>query len=160
MRLSENFHLSEFTRSGTATRKNINNIPGEQEVKNLTALVQNVLQPVRSKYGRVIYVSSGFRSEQLNRILGGAQNSQHIAGEAADVTAAGWSTRDFARAIIDAQVEFDQLIVEFPESPTGGWIHVSYTDRRENRNEILLAEKTQGVTVYASISPAKIALAV
>ena len=81
----KHFTIAELCRSNTATAKKIDNTPTEQVEKNLKALVENVLDPVREKLGRPITVNCGYRSPKLNNAVGGVSNSQHVTGEAADI---------------------------------------------------------------------------
>ena len=80
------FTIRELTKSNTAVRKGINNTPNSTIINSLTELINNVLDPLREKWGAPIKVSSGYRCPALNRAIGGATNSQHMKGEAADIT--------------------------------------------------------------------------
>ena len=84
MKLSNNFSLNEMTKSQTATRKGISNNPSEDHMNNLKELCINVLQRVRAHFGRVVSVSSGYRSPELCEALGSSKTSQHAKGQAAD----------------------------------------------------------------------------
>lgn len=144
MRLSEDFNLSEFTRSKTAIKKDIDNVPDPKQTKAIQYLVETVLQPVRSQIGLVITVTSGFRSKELNDLIGGANGSQHCKGEAADV-----ECNDNAKLFnhIRANCQFDQLIWEFGDKNQPDWVHVSAINGK-NRREVLRAKKHNGKTVY------------
>lgn len=136
MRLSPNFHLSEFTKSQTASRRGINNEPNAQQVENLRRLCVNVLEPVRAHFGRPVVISSGFRSPALNRAIGGSSTSQHSHGEAADFEIPGVPNHAVARWI-SKNLRYDQLILEFytPGEPNSGWVHCSFrTDRLRKQN--------------------------
>lgn len=113
MELSPNFTLAEFTRSATATRKNIDNTPSPAVIENLKALCTNVLEPLRAKVGKPVRVTSGYRSSKLNKLVGGSRNSQHIFGLAADIYVDGMTTEELFQFIIDNEIPFDQLIQEF-----------------------------------------------
>lgn len=123
MKLSPHFLLSEFTHSQTAARLGIPNVPSEDEIENLKALC-NVLEQVRSACGnKPVLISSGFRSARINRLVGGANNSQHMRGQAADFTIPGFgSPFDVCKKIIEVGIPFDQLIYEY-----GSWVHMSVT---------------------------------
>lgn len=128
------FHLSEFIRSATADRQQIDNTPDFTEVENLKRLVDNVLDPLRAQWGKPIIVTSGFRCLALNRAIGGAVSSQHILGQAADIVPQGRKPEDVRRLfklIQDMKLPFDQLINEQHYS----WIHVSYSPR--HRRQVL-----------------------
>lgn len=130
MNLSTNFTLEEMLVTSTG----VANIPSKIEVARLKALCVNILQPLRDKYGSPITVTSGYRSEQVNKQVKGATNSQHKRGEAADITAGNKELNKKLYELIREQGKFDQLINEYNYS----WIHVSYTTRRTNRKEELV----------------------
>ena len=94
MRLSQNFTLNELTYSDTASRLGIKNLPTQEVIQNLGALVQNVLQPLRDMLGKPITITSGFRNKLLNQKVGGANNSQHLFGQAADIIVYGMKVED------------------------------------------------------------------
>lgn len=142
VRLSEHFHLSEFTVSDTAARMGRKIEPTPEQIDAARALCVNVLEPVRGHFGAVI-LSSGIRPLWLNRIIGSSDNSQHVQGEASDFTCPRHPVEDVARWIADPanRIPFDQLIWEFDQ-----WIHVSYSDR--HRREVLTAKHDGTRTVY------------
>lgn len=119
----KHFNLDELTKSNTAIRKGINNNPSEDIKKKLIRLIEDVLDPIREKYGKPIYVSSGYRCRQLNALVGGAANSQHLKGEAADIKAANNKElfNLILRMIQDKEITVGQLIDEYNYS----WIHIS-----------------------------------
>ena len=84
MKLSNNFSLNELVRSQTAERKSIDNTPSAEHQENLKSLCMNVLQPIRDHFGKVVTVSSGYRSPELCIAIGSRTTSQHAKGEAAD----------------------------------------------------------------------------
>ena len=148
MKLSENFSLNEFTKSLTATRREIPNVPTGEHLENLKALVTNVLQPIRDAKGMPIRITSGYRSPRLNTAIGGYANSQHCKGEAADFEINGVDNYELAKWISTFIPEFDQIILEFytPEDKNSGWIHCSYS-RVKNRKETVTAVKEKGKTL-------------
>ena len=79
------FKLSEFTYSATATARHIENVPSAEAMRNLELLTKNVLDPLREAWGGPIIINSGYRSEELNKAVGGAQYSYHMLGMAADI---------------------------------------------------------------------------
>lgn len=126
------FDLTELTHSDTAIAKKIDNTPTEEVKKNLENLVKYVLDPLREMYGKPIYVNSGYRSEALNKAVGGSKTSQHVLGMAADIDT---RTREGNQELFDLiakNLSFDQLIDEKDYS----WIHVSF-DPKRLRNQIL-----------------------
>lgn len=145
MKLSDNFYLKEFVRSHTASRMGLNNSPGSEEIANMKALCVNILQPLRIKYGKEIRIASGYRSATLNSIIGGAQHSQHMKGEAADIDTVK-DNKYLFELLFD--MEFDQLIWEFGDIEPD-WIHVSYVTYRDNRKQILRAYRDQYGTHYS-----------
>ena len=150
MRLSQNFTLAELIKSQTAERKSINNNPNEDSIENLQRLCEHVLQPVRDHFGKVVSVSSGFRSPELCVAIGSSTTSQHASGQAADFEIYGVSNKELADYIAD-NLDFDQLILEFwkPEEPNSGWVHCSYKGADQNIKEYLRAVKgSDGRTGY------------
>ena len=149
MKLSKNFSLAEMIKSQTAERKDINNNPNEDNIENLQRLCEHVLQPIRDHYGKVVSVSSGFRSPELCVAIGSSTTSQHASGQAADFEIYGVSNKELADYIAD-NLDFDQLILEFwkPEEPNSGWVHCSYKGADNNRKEYLRAIKSNGRTSY------------
>jgi hypothetical protein len=149
MRLSANFTLAEFTKSQTATRKGLDNTPGEEHLANAKELFANVVQKVRDNFG-VTVINSGYRGPALNEAVGGSSNSQHCKGEAVDIECPGTANETVAQWIAD-NLEFDQLILEFAEKgiPDAGWVHVSYVSEG-NRKQVLTALRDPATrkTVY------------
>jgi hypothetical protein len=147
MQLSKNFSLPEMVKSQAAIRLGLKNEPGPEEIANLKALCVFILQPLRDRFGPIT-VTSGFRSHGINRMIGGARNSQHVLGQAADIEAPSMSTYALANAVMNMGLPFDQLILEFYESgvPDSGWVHVSY--RPKGRREVLTAAREGNKTVY------------
>ena len=134
-RLSTHFSLKELTRSQTAERRRINNIPGEKEIENLKILCENILEPVRKHYGIPFSPSSGFRSMALNEAIGSTKASQHIDGQAADFEIPGVPNMELALWIKE-HLDYDQLLLEFYKEnvPDSGWVHCSYV-KNGNRNK-------------------------
>ena len=131
MRLTEHFDLVELTRSATATRLGLMNVPPQTAVGNLRNLCQKVLEPLRQHLGKPIIVTSGYRSKELNKAVGGVENSQHLVGEAADLRIESEKQgREWMAWIMD-NCEFDQLILERNTKAT--WLHVSC---KRNRQEV------------------------
>lgn len=139
MRATPDFTLDELIRSATAERLGIDNLPPPEEMDNLRLLAIKILQPLRDAWQRPIIVTSGYRSPALNKALGGARNSQHLYGEAADIQSATRSPEDnqklfaLASALVrDGTIEVGQLIDEYAYQ----WIHISLPTPRL-RNQIL-----------------------
>ena len=126
------FTIDELTHSDTAEAKGIDNTPNDTEKKNLENLVKYVLDPLRDMYGNPIYVNSGYRSEALNKAVGGSNTSQHRLGMAADIDTHTREGNIELFNLIAKNLSFDQLIDEKDYS----WIHVSF-DPKRLRNQIL-----------------------
>ena len=130
MRLSQHFTLEEFVYSETAIRKGIDNYPTNEAITNLLMLCRDVLEPAREEYGKAMIISSGYRCEELNKAVGGAKNSAHLKGLAADIVCSE-PRRLFD--IIKRQGKFDQLLLE--HSGKTQWLHVSYKPNGKNRQQ-------------------------
>jgi len=132
--LGQNFTVREFTRSPTAARMGLDNSieQGSAEHRALVALVDHVLQPMRTLLGVPLVITSGFRGDELNEAIGGVATSQHRLGEAADLCSGQYEPMDLAQQFITAGVPFDQLILEHDQ----GVVHVSHS-RDSNRREVL-----------------------
>lgn len=126
------FTINELCKSSTATQMGIDNTPNSEIVSNLEQLVDNILDPLREKYGSPIKVNSGYRCEKLNKAVGGSKTSQHRYGLAADITT-GSKLRNKQLFILAQQMNlpFDQLIDE----KTYSWIHISFS--KEPRKQVL-----------------------
>lgn len=148
MNLTTNFSLHEMTKSETALRKNIPNIPTKDTLANLKTLAEKVLQPVRDHYGVGVKVNSGYRSPDVNTAVGGSRTSDHCKGMAADIEIAGLPNAELAQYIKD-NLKYTQLILEFytPGISDSGWVHVSY-DENNLKGQTLTAVKKEGKTVY------------
>ena len=151
MQLSKNFSLRELTASQTAERKGIGNTPSAEHQENLKLLCENVLQPIRDHFNRVVTISSGYRSPALCEAIGSKMTSQHAKGQAADFEIYGLSNGELATWIKD-KLDYDQLILEFwtPTSSNSGWVHCSFNSEG-NRKEYLRAYKNEGKTKYEQI---------
>jgi len=148
MKLTANFSLSELTKSQTATRKGIDNTPSPEHQENLRLLCEAVLQPVREHFGRVVTITSGYRSPELCTAIGSKITSQHARGEAADFEIFGVSNKALADYIHDT-LHYDQLILEYwnESDPNSGWVHCSFSEGK-NRKQYLKAFKSDGSTKY------------
>ena len=139
------FTIREMKKSNRATKAGIVNEPSIQEVKNLTALIEKVLDPLREAYGRPIIVTSGYRCERLNKLVGGSASSQHKKGEAADIRSVQDTPEENKKLfdlIVKLKLPFDQLINEYGYD----WVHVSYGPR--HRRQKLRAVRKNGRTQY------------
>lgn len=153
MKLSENLSLAECTKSLTAKRLGINNEPDEWVTENLRQTAVNVFQPVRDCLGVPIHVSSGYRSPELNKAIGGSVRSQHVEGRALDLDADvfGGCTNSEIFECIRENVEFDQLIWEFGDQDNPDWVHVSFVYDGINRSRCLKACRDDQGKVYYEV---------
>lgn len=144
MKISNNFTLAELEH----TNQNVINKADIKAVINLSALVWNVLQPIRDKFKQPIIINSGYRSKELNKIVSKKDESQHTRGEAADIT-----SNDNLKLfyLILFNTDFDQLIMYDSGNTQPIFLHVSYKITG-NRNQVLKAEKTKTGTKYTTFN--------
>lgn len=134
------FTIEELYASDTAKKKGINNKPNLQQMINLVYLAAYVLEPLRVAMNEPIKIGSGFRCAALNKEVGGAWNSQHTKGQAADLCIDG----DIKKGrkwfeYIRKNLPFDQLIWERNPKTGSYWVHVSfvYPDFGKNRHQVI-----------------------
>lgn len=138
------FTIKELIRSDTATALKIDNVPQEKEIfDNITYLIQKVLNPLRELYGKPIYVSSGYRCNELNIKVGGVRTSQHVKGQAVDIYVKNSKGEiDFHgnRKLFDLAVKhrlpFDQIILEKGTKTSPHWVHISYDKNRQRGQKL------------------------
>ena len=142
----KHFTMGELCASTTADAHGIKNTPPLQEAGNLKALADNVLDPLREWYGKPITVNSGYRCPQLNRLVGGAASSQHLKGEAADITAGSREENRKLFEYIRENLPFDQLIDE--RSDDGRWLHIGIRNLKgKQRRQMLRYENGRYVKI-------------
>lgn len=151
MMLSKNLSLAEVTKSATAIKKGISNEPTKEHLENLKAVAENIFQPLRDYFGVPIAVTSGYRSAELNAIIGGSSTSQHCKGEAIDLDADVYGSLTNAEVFgyLREHADFDQLIWEFGDEHNPAWVHCSY--KQNNRGQVLRAYRKNGKTYYEII---------
>lgn len=138
--ISRHFSFAEFTKSDTARRYHIINEITDWEVRdNIIALVENLLEPLREAWEQPLFINSGYRCRELNEKVGGVESSQHRKGQAADVGCS--NPLELARLVLKLNLPFDQMGLY----PT--FLHLSYTDNKENRREIFYSSKYKGEKV-------------
>ena len=126
------FTIKELCKSSTATQRRIDNSPNSEITSNLEQLVDNILDPLREKYGKPITINSGYRCEALNNAVGGSKTSQHRYGLVADITAGSKAeNKKLFELAQKLNLPFDQLIDEKKFS----WVHISYS--KNPRKQIL-----------------------
>jgi hypothetical protein len=147
MKLSQHLSLSEVIRSESAKRNGISNMPIALHIENFKLLAEKVFEPIRTHFGVPIHISSGYRSVELNKCIGGSLTSQHCQGEAIDIdmdSSTSGVTNKMVFDYIKNNLEFDQLINEFDYS----WVHVSYESTGKQRKQVLDAIRVNGKTTY------------
>lgn len=128
MQLTQSFSLQALVRSETAASRGIDNSPAADVLVNLRRLAEG-LEAVQALLGQRIEISSAYRCPELNAAVGGAPNSQHLQGLAADIVCPQFgSPIDIARAIMASDIVFDQCINEW-----GRWVHVSFSPAPRGR---------------------------
>lgn len=135
--LSEHFWLREAMASQSATRFGIDNTPPVALLGSLCFTAQG-LERVRAALGhRPIVPDSWYRCGSLNERVGSHGGSQHLRGEAVDFRAIGLPAPEAARMLASAGIDFDQIILEYPNRAEAAWLHVSFTFHRPARRELL-----------------------
>ena len=153
MKLSKNLSLAEVTKSVTAKRLGIDNTPDDWTKENLKQIAVNVFQPLRDAFKCPIYVSSGYRSADLNSAIGGSIRSQHVEGRALDLDADVFgrcTNSEIFRWILN-NATFDQLIWEFGDDDNPDWVHVSFVYDGVNRGRCLKACRDDEGKVYYEV---------
>lgn len=130
------FSIAEFLNSDAADKYQVSNMPADEELlavlNNINALVNNVLDPLRARIGRPVIITSGYRSQRVNELVGGSKTSQHLTGKAADFHVQGYTPQqmDVVYRTIQIYYDFDQLIFY----PSKNIIHISWNGDK-NRQE-------------------------
>lgn len=148
MRLTPNFTLAELCHSQTADRLMLDNIPTGEILANLVDTAKG-LESVRSLVQHPIFISSGYRSNAVNKAVGGSKTSQHMTGQAADITVPSFgSPHQLMAAIVNSSIKYDQCILEFADrsNPSKGWVHISFKD--SPRKQALIIDRA-GTRMYA-----------
>lgn len=128
MQISKNFTLEEFEYSETAKKNNIDNKVKVDYIKNnIKELIYQVLQPLRDKIEKPIYITSGYRCLKLNELVGGVHTSQHVKGEAVDIKIEDMTPYEIAKAVMELYLPFDQMVLY------NDFLHISISprDRRQ-----------------------------
>ena len=153
MKISPHLNLAELTRSETAKRNGIDNTPTAEHLENFKLLADKVFEPIREHFKTPIFISSGYRSKELNELIKGSATSQHCKGQAIDIDMDGGNGEVTNRMIFDFiknKLDFDQLIWEFGTDFNPDWVHVSYV-KGKNRKQKLKAVRAGGKTSYINI---------
>lgn len=135
--ISKHFSYREFETSRTADDLGICNVIVTTEVRDaVKALVLEVLEPLRTKWGEPLYINSGYRCPDLNKAVGGTPTSQHQKGEAADIKAD--NPLELARLAMVLGLPFDQMILY----PT--FVHFSHKLNGKQRRQVLYNKSYKG----------------
>lgn len=148
--ISKHISYKEGTISPTAVRLGIENTPDQHQLKRMKTIAEKCFEPIRVHYGNPINVTSFFRSLELNKAIGGSsKTSQHMQGEAIDFVC-----EDMAELFrwIRENIEYDQLIWEYGDDREPDWIHISYTEQRPNRYEVLKVERVGNIVSWTRVS--------
>ena len=124
-----NFTISELCKSDKAKQKNIKNTPNMTVADNMLNLIVHCLQPVRELIQKPMIITSGYRCPELNKLVGGVSNSQHLEGKAADFIVQGETVAGIIFKIQTSNIEYDQLINEYNK-----WVHISF-NKGHNRKQ-------------------------
>jgi len=147
--LTAHFSLQEMCASGTAVRLGIRNVPDSEARDRLRLLCEHVLEPLRKNFG-VIRVTSGYRCERLNAIVGGSARSQHVRGEAADIHISSIEVGRKMFQFIKQHLDFDQLLFEHVRGNGACWLHVSYRAGELTKYGLLRLNRRQAVDNYVT----------
>ena len=152
--ISEHISYKEGVYSITATRKGIDNTPNDEQLASMELVANEVFEPLRKWVGGAIKINSMFRSDELNKAIGGSKSSQHCQGSAIDLDDTfGHKTNAEMFYYIKDNLPFDQCIWEFGNDINPDWVHVSYVSENENRGRCLKAyrDMEDGKTKYVFV---------
>ena len=150
--ISEHISYKEGVYSTTATRREIDNTPNNEQLDNMETIAEKVFEPLREWVGGAIKINSFFRCPELNKAIGGSSKSQHCQGQAIDIDDTfGVVANSEMYHYIKDNLDFDQLIWEFGDDDNPNWVHVSYVSEDSNRRRCLKAYKEQGRSKYMVI---------
>jgi zinc D-Ala-D-Ala carboxypeptidase len=154
--ISRHLSYGEATQSNTAKARGIKNEPPHTVLLNMCHVAETVFEKARLHFGGPLFVSSFYRSPELNKAIGGSATSQHCKGEAMDIDGDVYPTATNKQVFefIKDHCDFDQLIVEGIEGGKIAWVHVS-SKKNGNRKKILFMYKSGGRTVYENYSQAR-----
>tara|TARA_R110000782_G_scaffold227265_1_gene314030 strand:+ start:234 stop:695 length:462 start_codon:yes stop_codon:yes gene_type:complete len=145
-RISKYISYKEATHSNYAKQFSISNKPKAEHIKNMELIAEKVFEPLREWVEHPIQVNSFYRSEKLNKGIKGSGSSQHLTGNAIDITSMGGKTNLEMFHYIKDNLDFDQLIWEFGLEPR--WLHISYNNKKDNRKQVLITKKKGFYRVY------------
>ena len=149
-KLSKNLSYKEGIFSNTAVKLGISNEPIEEHYLNMLVTAERLFQPIRDWCGHPIKINSMYRSEDLNKAIGGSKTSQHSFGQALDLDTLGDKSNADLFNWASENLNFDQLIWEFGTDEEPNWIHISFLSEEKNRNQKLKATNHRGKTRYSN----------
>ena len=133
--ISKHITVDEAVLSPTALRAKIDNTPNDDVLEAMQHVANNLFEPLREWYGKPIKINSFYRCEKLNKLVKGAPTSQHVKGEAIDISAGGKEENKKLFDWVKSHIEFDQLINEYDYT----WVHISLR-KNNNRNQVLVVK--------------------
>lgn len=145
--ISKTVSLKEATRSNTAVRFGIENTPNQTQLEAMVHTAEHIIDSVRKQFSDAVDVSSFFRSEKLNKKVGGSKTSQHCKGEAVDLDSRDNTLNQAIFDFVKDNLVFDQLLLEHPDANgIPQWVHVSYVSHpKKNRGQILVVLKDRTI---------------
>lgn len=146
--ISKYITYEEATTSQTATRNKILNAPSDLELINMQLVGIRVFDVIREHFKTPIRVSSFFRCRLLNNCIGGSKTSQHVKGQAIDIQGTGKVSNQMIFDYVKENLDFDQVIAEYPVNGNISWVHVSYVSKEKNRKEVLVCKKIKDKITY------------
>jgi hypothetical protein len=140
MNLTQNFTLEEMEFSKIAIERGIKNKANDDIIFNLKLMCENLLENIRENIGCSIKISSGYRCPELNKAVGGRENSKHTKGQAVDIYVDKFSPIEIFNYIKNNKniFDYDQLI--FEKTKNKKWIHISYVSKEKNRKQDFIME--------------------
>ena len=137
-KIREHISYKEGTFSNTAKILGLDNKPKKEHLENMETLAEKVFEPLRKWVGGPIKVNSFYRSKELNSKIGGSSlTSAHLLGQAIDITTMGKKTNKEMIDFIIENLDFDQVISEYPNNGEPSWLHISYKNKKDNRKQAL-----------------------
>lgn len=144
-KMPEYFTIAEMEYSETGIKHEIDNrIVDKEHYINARELLLNILDPLRKAWtiycidnqlgSGAIIISSGYRTEELNKLVDGSKTSAHCIGAAADIKPRNGKMKDFQdfvpKWLTDNKIMFDQCILEKPKNGIASWIHIGLKNRQ------------------------------
>lgn len=149
MNISEHITLPEATFSQSAVDNKIDNTPTAEHLEAMKYVAENIFERVRAHFGKPIRINSFYRSQKVNKAVGGSLTSQHCRGEAIDVSGVPYGIKNSEIFhFIKDNLDFDQLIWEFGDKNEPSWVHFSLSMKGNKRQVIKAVKGANGKTSY------------